>query len=59
MNHRAARHMVNILMESPFYLGLTLEERHQLVTDLLTTYSLTPDNGPERESTEESGANAK
>ena len=55
MNDRAARHVVNILMESPFYLGLTLEERRQLIIDLVTTYSLSPDNGPERESMQEPG----
>lgn len=59
MNDRTVRHMVNILMESPFYLGLTLEERHQLIKDLLSMYSLVPDVGPERGSTEESGANAE
>ncbi len=59
MNDRAARHVVNILMESPFYLGLTLEERHQLITDLVTTYSLAPDNWPELKSTQEPGENAE
>ena len=59
MNNRVARHVVNILMESPFYLGLTLKERHRLITDFVTMYSLVPDNRPERESEQEPVPNAE
>lgn len=59
MNNRAARHVVNILMESPFYLELTLKERHHLITDLVTVYSLVSDNRPEQPSTEEPAADTE
>ena len=54
-----ARHVVNILLESPFYLGLTVEERHRLITDLVTMYPPAADDKPEQESTQEPDANAE
>ncbi len=59
MNDRTARHVVNILMESPFYLDLTLEERRRLIADLVTMYPLVSDNTPEGESTPKPDASAE
>jgi len=59
MKYLVAQDVVNILMESPFYLGLTLEERHRLITDLLTMYPPVSDDKPEQESTQEPDANAE
>jgi hypothetical protein len=53
MKHLVAQHMVNILMQSPFYLGLTLEERHRLIRDLVTMYPPASDNTQGRGSTQE------
>jgi hypothetical protein len=59
MKNLMARHVVNILLESPFYLGLTVEERHRLITDLVTMYPPAADDKPEQESTQEPDANAE
>ncbi len=39
MNRRVARSVVSILMESPFYLTLSLKERYDLMIRLLSLYS--------------------
>ncbi len=59
MNDRMARHVVNILIESPFYLGLTLEERRRLITEFVAHYTLVPDDDSGRESTQAPDANAE
>jgi hypothetical protein len=59
MDYRMARHLVNILIESPLYLGLTVKERRRLIAEFATRYLLAPDNRSDRESTEEPLANAK
>jgi hypothetical protein len=59
MNDHTARHVVNILMESPFYLGLTLEERHRLIADVVTMYPLVSDDKPDGESTPEPDASVE
>lgn len=52
MYNRVAKHAVNILMESPFYLAMSLKERQRLIREFVAMYSL-PSEEPEPESTRE------
>ncbi len=53
MNNRLTRNVLNVLMESPFYLGLSLKERHKLVSDFVALYSSLLEDLPEEHGTEE------
>ncbi len=39
MDYRLTRSALNVLMESPFYLALSLRDRHKLVSDFVALYS--------------------
>jgi hypothetical protein len=39
MNSRLIYDALNVLMESPFYLGLSLSDRHRLISEFVALYS--------------------
>lgn len=53
MNDRIIRSALNILMESPFYLGLSLRDRHRLISDFVALYSPLFESPPGEHGTEE------
>jgi stress-induced morphogen len=53
MNNRLTRNALHILMESPFYPGLSLKDRHRLVSDFIALYSSLIEGLSEEHGTEE------
>lgn len=46
MNRNVVKGLINILMESPLYLELTLKERYQLLIKFMDLYASLPDSSP-------------
>jgi len=53
MKAQTVKHLVNILVESPFYLTLPRRERHRLITDFIDLYSFVLDGNAGKRSTGE------
>ncbi len=59
MNSITARHLVNVLIESPLYLGLPLKERRRLIAEFTALYSLVTDNAAGRPDPDEPAKEVK